>query len=78
LVTDCQSPQLNKTEAFYVAMSRGTHNAKIYTDDVESLKTQFKTAQENTSTLTQHRQAISAPGVKANSVKKNREAGRSK
>jgi ATP-dependent exoDNAse (exonuclease V) alpha subunit len=78
LVADSKSPQLNKTEAFYVAMSRGTHSAKIYTDDVESLKTQFKEAQEKTSTLAGHRQVISAPGVKTNIIKKNRETGRSK
>ena len=78
LVADCQSPQLNKTEALYVAMSRGTHSAKIYTDDVESLKTQFKEAQEKTSTLAQHRQGISAHGIKTMTIKKNREAGRSK
>jgi hypothetical protein len=59
-------------------MSRGTHDAKIYTDDVESLKTQFKEAQEKTSTLAGHRQVISAPGVKTNIIKKNRETGRSK
>ena len=78
LVADSKSPQLNKTEAFYVAMSRGTHSARIYTDDVGSLKTQFKEAQEKTSTLAGHRQAISAPGVKTNTVKKNRQTGRSK
>jgi conjugative relaxase-like TrwC/TraI family protein len=50
-ITDSQTGYANKTEHLYVAASRAERNVKIYTDDSEKVKEQFKIGQNKTSVL---------------------------
>jgi conjugative relaxase-like TrwC/TraI family protein len=50
LVTDSKNP-LNKTETFYVSLSRAENNFSLYTDRPDVVKWQFKEAQPKTSTV---------------------------
>jgi ATP-dependent exoDNAse (exonuclease V) alpha subunit len=50
LVTDSKNP-LNKTETFYVSLTRAENNFSLYTDRPDVVKWQFKEAQPKTSTV---------------------------
>jgi ATP-dependent exoDNAse (exonuclease V) alpha subunit len=51
LLADTQYQKLNRTESFYVAISRAEKKVKIFTNDAHKLKEQFKEGQDKTSTL---------------------------
>lgn len=51
LLADTRYKKLNKTESFYVAVSRAETQVKVFTNDVHRLKEQFKCGQNKTSTL---------------------------
>ena len=50
-MVDSQTGYANKTEHLYVAVSRAERDIKIYTDDSEKIKDQFKVGQNKTSVL---------------------------
>ncbi len=50
-MTDSQTGYANKTEHLYVAVSRAERDVKIYTDDSEKVKEQFRVGQNKTSVL---------------------------
>jgi len=58
---DSQTGYANKTEHLYVAVSRAECDVKIYTDDSEKVKEQFKFGQNKTSVL-QNRKENTIPG----------------
>ena len=51
-------------------MSRTSQDAKIYTDDAQKLKAQFKSGQEKTSTLDQHRALATSPASRIKGLEK--------
>jgi len=50
-LTDTRNEEMNKSESFYVAVSRAREDVVIYTDNAERLEKQVSQAQEKTSTL---------------------------
>jgi len=56
-MTDSQTGYANKTEHLYVAVSRAEYDVKMYTDDSEKVKEQFRVGQNKTSVL-QNRNTI--------------------